>query len=74
MKLPDVLVAARSFIVLNLNPDYETIKFLAATHTSNIWEVKSVFKDKNLNLVYTVTLCISDITGEVTSFLTTSAT
>lgn len=70
MKLPDALNIAKSFAVVQLNADIESIRFVSAKQVGTSWEISVFFKEKVLNVGYVDTLCISDVSGEVTSFTT----
>ena len=73
MKLSDALNIAKSFSVVQFNADIESIRFIGAKLVGTNWEIDIFFKEKNLAVSYINTVCISDISGEVTSFRTLTA-
>ena len=70
VKVSDALNIAKSFAVVQLNADLDSINFLSAKVVGSNWEIICVFKDKNAKVGIGTTICISDTSGEVTGFTT----
>jgi len=68
LKIQDVLTAARSFLLLQLNADYSSIKFSGAKFISGTWTVGCSYEEKASTTRRGIVLQISDSTGEVISF------
>ena len=73
VKVADALNIAKSFAVVQLNADIESIRFIGAKLVGKDWEIDVFFKEKNLKIAYVNTICISDTSGEVTNFSTRTA-
>jgi len=68
LNIKEVLNVARSFIIMNLNGDFYSIKFSGVTFNAGIWTVKCSFKEAGSGLREKLELKISNSSGEVISF------
>jgi len=70
LEIEEVLNIARSFVLLQLNGDVNTMKFLSANYQTGYWIVKCYFKDKQTTTYFNAAITIHDNTKKVESFNT----
>jgi hypothetical protein len=68
MKVSDALNIAKSFAIVQLNADIESLTFVSARSIGTVWQIVCALKETNATTPHGTIICISDKTGEVISF------